>query len=162
MASRHRSRERALQMIFQWEAGGDSPEQVADAYWGGLAAEPDQPVPAEDRFASSLLCGVASRVATIDALITRHAANWKLERMAAVDRNILRLAVYEMERGETAPPVIINEALELGRRYSGDKSAGFLNGVLDAIRKTLEAAPSSALASETESESGAAEESAES
>ena len=125
-------------MIFQWEASGDAPEQVAAAYWGGLAAEPDQAPPSEDEFASSLLYGVARRTAALDELIRKHAANWKLERMAAVDRNILRLAVYEMERGETAPPVVISEALELGRRYSGEKSAGFLNGVLDAIRKSLE------------------------
>lgn len=139
MASRHRLRERALQMIFQWEASGDSPEQVASVYWGGLAVEPDQPPLAEDRFANSLLFGVAAHTASLDALITKYASNWKIERMAAVDRNILRLAVYEMEQGETAPPVVITEALELGRRYSGEKSAGFLNGVLDAIRKHLEA-----------------------
>lgn len=138
MASRHRSRERALQMIFQWEASGDSPEQVVSAYWGGLAAEPDQPALKEDEFSSSLLYGVASRVKTIDDLIQRHASNWKIDRMAGVDRNILRLAVYEMERGDTAPPVAISEALELGRRFSGEKSAAFLNGVLDAIRKSLE------------------------
>lgn len=138
MASRHRSRERALQMIFQWEASGDSPQDVASAYWGGLAAEPDEAPLEEDSFASSLLYGVARRTKSLDELIRSHAANWKLERMAAVDRNILRMAVYEMERGETAAPVVINEALELGRRYSGEKSAGFLNGVLDAIRKSLE------------------------
>ncbi len=138
MPSRHRSRERALQMIFQWEASGDSPQEVITAYWGGLAAEPDEALPAEDEFASSLLYGVTRSTKTLDDLIRRHASNWKIERMAAVDRNILRLAVYEMERGETAAPVVINEALELGRRYSGEKSAGFLNGVLDAIRKSLE------------------------
>lgn len=149
-------------MIFQWEAGGDSPEDVAAAYWGGLAAEPDQPMPTEDRFASSLLYGVASGTATIDALIVKHANNWKLERMAGVDRNILRLAVYEMQRGETAPPVVISEAIELGRRYSGEKSAGFLNGVLDAIRKTLESADPAEAAPEAPTETGVAEESVES
>ena len=81
---------------------------------------------------------MARRTKSLDELIRKHAANWKLERMAAVDRNILRLAVYEMQEGKTAPVVAINEALELGRRFSGEQSARFLNGVLDAIRKTLE------------------------
>ncbi|MBI1355536.1 MAG: transcription antitermination factor NusB [Acidobacteria bacterium] len=138
MASRHRSRERALQMIFQWEASGDEPEQVVASYWNGLATEIGQPAPAEDQFANSLLHGVARRAKSLDDLIRKHASNWKLERMAAVDRNILRLAVFEMQQGDTAPVVAINEALELGRRFSGEKSARFLNGVLDAIRKTLE------------------------
>jgi transcription antitermination protein NusB len=138
MPSRHRSRERALQMIFQWEASGDEPEQVAAAYWGGLASEPGAEPPKEDPFANSLLFGVCRRSAAIDALIIAHATNWKLERMSAVDRNILRMAIHEMQHGGTAAAVVINEAVELGRRFSGEKSAGFLNGVLDAVRKNLE------------------------
>jgi len=125
-------------MVFQWEASGDEPEQVVESYWGGLAGEPGQEQPAEDPFANSLFHGVTRRRDSLDRLIRAHASNWKLDRMAAVDRNILRLAVYEMQQGETGPPVVINEALEMGRRFSGEKSAGFLHGVLDAIRKSLE------------------------
>ncbi len=148
MPSRHRSRERALQMIFQWEASGDAPDEVVATYWGGLAAEPGEEPPKEDSFANSLLYGVSQRTAAIDALISAHAANWKIERMAAVDRNILRMAIHEMLYGGTAAPVVINEALELGRRFSGEKSAGFLNGVLDAVRKSLEKADTPAPSSE--------------
>ena len=138
MPSRHRSRERALQMIFQWEASRDEPEKVISSFWGGLAAEIGEETPEEDVFANELLYGVARRSKEIDALIRKHAANWRLERMAAVDRNILRMAIHEMREGATPPAIAINEAIELGRRYSGDQSARFLNGVLDAIRKTLE------------------------
>ncbi len=139
MPSRHRARERALQMIFQWEASQESPERVASSFWGGLAAEIDEAPPSEDAFANDLLAGVARQSTEIDALIRQHASNWRLERMAAVDRNILRMAIYEMRSGATPPAIAINEALELGRRFSGEQSAGFLNGVLDAVRKTLEA-----------------------
>lgn len=137
MSSRHRSRERALQMIFQWEASGDPPERVVETYWGSLASETAGAAAQEDAFAEKLLRGVSAQADALDALIRKHSDNWRLERMAAVDRNILRLAVYELKQGEPAPAVVINEALELGRRYSGEKSARFLNGVLDAIRKKL-------------------------
>ncbi|MEZ5361033.1 MAG: transcription antitermination factor NusB [Bryobacterales bacterium] len=138
MPSRHRARERALQMIFQWEASREEPSKVIDKFWGGLAAEIGEEQPKEDAFANQLLLGVARQSKSLDELIRKHAANWRLERMAAVDRNILRMAIFEMRGGETPPAIVINEALELGRRYSGDQSARFLNGVLDAIRKTLE------------------------
>jgi N utilization substance protein B len=125
-------------MIFQWEASKDEPEDVIASFWGGLAAEAGEEAPAQDAFANELLAGVAQQSKDLDALIRKHAANWRLERMAAVDRNILRLAIFEMRGGKTPPPVAINEAIELGRRFSGDQSARFLNGVLDAIRKSLE------------------------
>ena len=138
MPSRHRARERALQMIFQWEASQDEPDAVIASFWGGLAAEIGEETPQEDSFANGLLRGVARQSKELDALIRKHAANWRLERMAAVDRNILRMAIYEMRHEETPAAIAINEALELGRRFSGEQSARFLNGVLDAVRKTLE------------------------
>jgi len=125
-------------MVFQWEASGESPEAVARAYWGGLQDSLGGEPPEDDFFANRLFFGVAERVRSIDQLISEHAEHWRLERMPAVDRNILRLGVYEFLAGETAPPVVINEALELGRRFSEEKSAAFLNGVLDAIRRKLE------------------------
>jgi N utilization substance protein B len=145
MPSRHRARERALQMIFQWEASQEDPSKVIDKFWGGLAAEAGEESPAEDSFANDLLRGVARQSKSLDDLIRKHASNWRLERMAAVDRNILRMATYEMRGGQTPPAIAINEALELGRRFSGEQSARFLNGVLDAIRKTLEAENPAAL-----------------
>lgn len=137
MAARHRSRERALQMIFQWEASGEAPSLVIDRYWGSLSDSLGSKDAGEDEFANSLLYGVARRKPALDELIQRHAANWRLERMSPVDRNVLRLAAYELEQGSPAP-VVINEAIELGRRFSGPDSVKFLNGVLDAVRKALQ------------------------
>lgn len=135
MPSRRRSRERALQMIFQWEASGADPDEVVTAFFGGLASK-DQAPTEFDPFAARLFRGVASTQDGLDETIRLHAANWKVERMSAVDRNLLRLALYEMNLGETARAVIIDEALEIGRRFSGDESTGFLNGILDAAAKT--------------------------
>ncbi len=138
MASRHRSREQALQMLYQWDLTKAHPEQVMKAYWGGLSADEDTAAKAEDAFANRLVEGVTGRIRQIDDLIKAHASNWRLERMSAVDRSILRMAVYEMLENTELAPVVINEAIEIGRRFSGRESAGFLNGVLDAIRKSLE------------------------
>jgi N utilization substance protein B len=140
MASRHRSREQALQMLYQWDVTKADPEQVIEAYWGGLSADEGTRSKVVDAFANRLVEGVARRIEQIDDLIKTHAANWRLERMSAVDRSILRMAVYEMLENTDLAPVVINEAIEIGRRFSARESAGFLNGVLDAIRKSLEEA----------------------
>ena len=140
MASRHRSRERALQMIYQWEINGGPAAEGQEAYWKTLASETSKKSPGDDAFAQRLFERVTSRVARIDDLIREHAANWRLERMAAVDRNILRMGVSELLDKKEAPAVIINEAVEVGRRFSTDESGPFLNGILDAIRKHLESA----------------------
>ena len=124
-------------MIFQWEQSKATPDEVMAAYWGGLAAEGAGQGETDDPFANNLLRGVVRRAPTIDELIKKHAEHWRMERMSAVDRNILRLAVYELLEKSAAPAVVIDEALEIGRRFSGDESARFLNGVLDAIEKTL-------------------------
>ena len=121
-------------MIYQWEASGDTPDRVVSSYWGGLHDSLGDASEREDPFAEELFHGVTQRASVLDELIKPHAQNWRMERMSAVDRNILRLATYEMQQGEP-PAIVIDEALELGRRFSGDKSAKFLNGVLDAIRK---------------------------
>jgi N utilization substance protein B len=138
MPSRRRSRERALQMIFQWEQSQATPEQVMESYWGGLASEEPGATPPDDPFANRLLEGVARCRESIDELITRHAEHWRIERMSAVDRNILRMAIFELLEKTAAPAVVIDEALEIGRRFSGDESARFLNGVLDAVEKSLQ------------------------
>ena len=131
MASRHKSRELALQMLFQWEVGGHTPAKVLAGFLPSLKAEAG----VKD-FARTLFEGTLADIETIDALLRRHAENWKLERMAAVDRNVLRLALYELlHERDTPPAVVINEALELARRFSTADSVEFVNGVLDAIRK---------------------------
>jgi N utilization substance protein B len=139
MASRHESREAALQMLFLWDQTREPPERVMAGYWGGLmSAEFPRQRAVADEFANQLLCGAIGRLAEADPLIAAHAAHWRLDRMSAVDRNILRLAVYELLERQTPAPVIIDEALELGRRFSGEHAVQFLNGVLDAVRKSLE------------------------
>jgi N utilization substance protein B len=133
MASRRKARELALQMLFQWEQGQHRPETVLNSFL------PAQRLDAEvARFARELFEGTAAECEALDQRVTKHAANWRIDRMAAVDRNLLRLAVYELlHHPETPPAVVINEALEIARRFSDKDSVDFVNGVLDAIRKDL-------------------------
>jgi N utilization substance protein B len=135
MPSRRRSRERALQILFLWDARRQPLDQVFDAWYGSLYSEESRTRPERDEFTTKLVEGTTEHAGDIDSQITRHAAHWRLERMPAVDRNILRLAVYEMVFGGTPAPVAIDEALELARRYSNEESVQFINGVLDAVRK---------------------------
>jgi N utilization substance protein B len=90
-----------------------------------------------DRFMEELVTGTVEKLGDIDARISEASSNWRLERMPAVDRNILRLAVFEMMTRQTPPAVVIDEALELARRFSGDESVAFVNGVLDAVHKRI-------------------------
>ena len=140
MPSRHRSRERALQLVFQWDLNRASTEQVQQGYWESLSSTAP---PGGDPFAERLFQGVTARIDDIDALIREHAWNWKLERMSTVDRNVLRTAVFEMLDETAAPAVIINEAIEIARRFSGDESGPFINGILDAVRRSLTTAKAS-------------------
>ena len=136
--SRHRAREAAIQMLYQWEIGKASILEVMQTYWTpGLTA--DEPLSEELRqFATTLTNGVATTVEQIDPLIAEAAEHWRIERMAVIDRLILRLAVYEfLHRPETPARVIINEALELARTFSTDDAVRFINGILDGIRRTL-------------------------
>jgi N utilization substance protein B len=86
----------------------------------------------------ALVNGALRAKPDIDERISKYSERWRLERMPAVDRNILRMAIYEMMQGQTPAPVIIDEAIELARRFSGEESAPFVNGVLDSVRKDLE------------------------
>ena len=136
MGARHRAREYALQMLYQAEASGVPMREVAASFWGG------REVPADVRaFAERLASGTAGAQQESDALLIGSLENWRLERLAIVDRNILRLAVYEfLHEPEPPPIVVIDEAIELARRFGGDDSWQFTNGILDAVRKKLEAA----------------------
>ena len=137
MPSRRRSRQRALQMIFLWDARRQPLDEVIDAWYQTLYSEESRVKPDPDTFAAELVQGTVAHVAVIDEQIARHAEHWRMERMPAVDRNILRLAVYEMLFGGTPPAVAIDEALELARRYSNEESVQFVNGVLDAVHKGI-------------------------
>ena len=135
---RHRAREAAVQMLYQWEVGKVSMFEVGQTFWthGPLESEPLN----DDLrgFATRLATGVAGAVGELDPLIGAAAENWRIERMNVLDRLILRLAVYEfLHEPGTPAKVIINEALELARTFSTDDSVRFINGVLDAVRRSL-------------------------
>lgn len=137
MASRTKARELALQMLFQFDVGKHSVDHVISTF-----LEPRHLDPETEKFAQGLFEGAANSVESLDQLIRERATNWRLDRMAAIDRNILRLAVYELTHyPENPPAVVINESLELARRFSQDGSVEFVNGVLDAVRKNLPAPP---------------------
>ena len=135
MGTRRKSRELALQMLFQADLGRQTAEEVQRTFWGERAA-----VEAATRsFADELFSVALERAPEIDALIERHAEHWRMERMAVVDRNLLRAGVAEfLGFPETPKPVIINESLEIARKFSGSESVQFINGVLDSIAHELE------------------------
>jgi N utilization substance protein B len=137
--SRHRGREAALQMLYQWEVGRATTADVLHTFW--LHEQPDAAAMPDDlkAFAERLAVGVTNTVGNLDPVIADAAEHWRLERMNVMDRLILRLAIYEfLHEPETPAKVIINEALELARTFSGDDSVRFINGILDAVRRRLE------------------------
>jgi transcription antitermination protein NusB len=136
-ATRHRARHAALQMLYQWEIGRAGVDDAVMTYWP--AREPEERLDeAHEAFANDLVRGTVSRVEEIDRMLAERAQNWRVERMVVLDRLVLRLAVYELlARPETPARVIINEAIELARAYSGEEAVGFVNGILDAVRKDL-------------------------
>ena len=134
---KHRAREAALQMLYQCEVGRAGAHESIVTYWAGTDAATAVGEPLQ-AFANRLVHGTLDRREEIDAMLATHAQNWRIERMNVIDRLVLRLAVFEMlTEAETPSKVIINEAIELARSFSGDAAVGFVNGVLDAIRKEL-------------------------
>jgi transcription antitermination protein NusB len=134
MPSRRRARQRALQILFLWDARRQPVDQAVNAYYDTLYSEEH---PERDPFVAGLVEGTVEHIEKVDAQISRHAEHWRMERMSAVDRNILRLAVYEMAYVGTPAAVTIDEALELARRFSNEESVQFVNGVLDAVHREL-------------------------
>ena len=132
VGKRRKSRELAMQMLFQADVGKQSPEEVRKTFW----ATRDDVEDDTRGFTEDIFRVATARETEIDALIEEHSAHWKLVRMAAVDRNLLRAAVAELVGFPGTPaPIVINEALEIARRYSAPESINFLNGVLDAIAR---------------------------
>ena len=122
-------------MLFQSEMGRQSPDEVRSTFWSQRA----EVEPETRGFADDLFRTATERTAEIDALIQKHAEHWRLDRMAAVDRNILRAAVAELiGYPETPKPVVINEALEIARKFSSPESVHFINGVLDSAAQEIE------------------------
>ncbi len=129
MGARHRGREAALQMLFQLEASAAEPEQVIVLFWKSFEADPDG-----REYANAALRGFAEHAAEVDARITKASENWRLERMARVDRNVLRLATWELVyKGDVPRAVILDEAVELAKTFGTDESKSFVNGVLSKV-----------------------------
>jgi N utilization substance protein B len=131
MSLRRKSREFALQMLFQWDLGQQKPAEIEKTFWKSARA-----ADSTRKFATELFEGAAAKADASDKLIEKFAKDWKLERFAAVDRNILRLAIYELKAGTAPPNVVLDEALELAKKFSSAESVPFLNGILDAILKS--------------------------
>ena len=134
MGKRHAARRSALQYHFWRDLhGGDSPESLAE-FWELCPAKPNV-----QQFAQPLIEGMLLHLPELDERITRYCENYEFRRISAVDRNVLRLAIYEMLYRDDIPPVVsINEAIELAKAYGGADSGRFVNGILDRIRKDLD------------------------
>ncbi len=134
-SGRHQAREAALRALYLWEVGRTDPAEALDTFFA--EHEPDAPDGVR-AFAAELVLGTAAEAAALDVLIARHSEHWRVERLAVIDRMILRMAAWELQhQAETPPAVVLNEALELARTFSADDSVRFVNGVLDGIRKAL-------------------------
>lgn len=129
MGARSEGRGSALQMLFAMEAGGGSAERVIAAYWRETPGDPE----GRD-YADGAVRGVAESLDRIDEAIRKASTNWRLERMARVDRNVLRLGTWELIHGQDVPrAVILDEAVELAKRFGSEESGAFVNGVLDRV-----------------------------
>jgi transcription antitermination protein NusB len=134
MGTRRKSRELAMQMLFQGDLGKQSPDEVRKVFWTSTTGVDDE----TRGFTEDLYRIATTRQSEIDQLIESHAQNWRIERMPVVDRNLIRAAVAEMLGYPTTPAaIIINESIEVARRYAAPESIQFLNGVLDAIARDL-------------------------
>src|SRR5882672_9546270 len=136
MGSRRKARECALQMLFAADIAGAVPEEVLRTYWQELGDADTEEVARE--FATRLAAGTLANLGALDERIRSRAEHWRIPRMAIVDRNILRLAVYEFLYEPTPRTVAINEALEIARRFSTYEATQFINGILDAIKRDLD------------------------
>ena len=121
-----------MQMLFQWDMSRQDPAKLEAKFWRTAKA-----ADTTRAFANKLFEGAAKDADELDALIVQHAQNWRLERMAIIDRAVLRLAIYELRIAETPPKVILHEAVALAKKFSSEDAGSFVNGILDAVHKTL-------------------------
>ena len=136
MGARRKARVCALQMLFQYDIARPRLDELSSTYWEAFGEDMSD-VPRD--FSNNLAAGAIAHLDEIDELIIKRAENWRIKRMAVVDRNILRLAIYEfLYEPDTPKTVIINEALEIARRFSTFEATQFINGILDAIKRDLE------------------------
>jgi transcription antitermination protein NusB len=135
MGARRRARECALQMLFSYDVARPSVEELIETYWGEMAEAAEE----VRAFANELVIGTISHLVEIDERIRLRTEHWRISRMATVDRNLLRLAVFEfLYQPSTPTTVAINEALEIARRFSTHEATQFINGILDAIKRDVE------------------------
>ena len=132
MGNRRKAREFALQLLYAREVTGWKIEDISPLFWKDGSVSPQT-----REYADSIVSGVINHAVSIDTSIEQNSRNWKIARMSYIDRNILRIAVYEFMYEDSPPVVVINEAIELAKRYGDGESGQFVNGVLDAIRKSL-------------------------
>jgi N utilization substance protein B len=121
-----------MQMLFQWDMSQQEPAKLEAKFWRSAKA-----ANSTRAFANRLFEGACKEAAALDVLITQHAENWRLERLAAIDRAILRVAIHELRATDTPPKVVLNEAVNLAKKYSSEESGSFVNGILDAVHKLL-------------------------
>jgi N utilization substance protein B len=133
MTLRRKSREFALQMLFEWDMTKQKPARVEQLFWRSARA-----ADSTRKFANELFEGAVAQAESSDRLMGELSENWRFERLAAVDRGILRLSISELKLGTAPPKVVISEAIELAKKFSSAEAPAFLNGVLDAALKTLE------------------------
>ena len=133
MSSRRKARELALQLLFQTDLTRSAPQEILGIFW--QVNETDSK---NRKYAEFLFLKAFENQDQIDELIARHAQHWRLERMAVVDRNVLRLAVGELLYGETPQIVVIDQAIEIAHKFSTDESTQFVNGILDVIKDEIE------------------------
>ncbi len=134
MGKRRRAREYALQILFQLEFNASDPESLIRNFWSF-----QKTVPEVKDYSTWLVDGIRAQEEDVDKVVQTASENWRISRMAVVDRNILRIAVFELLHEKTlVPAIVINEALEIAKKYSGEDASVFINGILDAIRKTIE------------------------
>jgi N utilization substance protein B len=119
-------------MLFQWDMSQQDPAKLEAKFWkSAKAADKTR------EFANQLFEGAAKEVPALDEIISKHCENWRFERLAAIDRAILRLAIHEMGSTDTPPKVVLNEAVELAKKFSSEESGAFVNGVLDSVHKSF-------------------------
>jgi transcription antitermination protein NusB len=121
-----------MQMLFQWDMSRQDPAKLEAKFWRTAKAADNTRA-----FANKLFEGAAKDADELDALIVQHAQNWRLERMAIIDRAVLRLAIHELRIAETPPKVVLNEAVDLAKKFSSEDAGAFVNGILDAVNKAL-------------------------
>ena len=121
-----------MQMLFQWDVSRQDPAKLEENFWRGAKG-----ADTTRALANRLFEGATKEVAALDEVIVKHTENWRLERLAAIDRAILRLAIYELRTTDTPAKVVLNEAVEMAKKFSSDGAGAFVNGILDSFRKSM-------------------------